>query len=253
MEGEAFAAATGTAAAPEGGPAAYATLCAQLDLSAALALPPAPLAPPHLVSPPHLPAVAYHAHALPAPAARALAAAIDAAPSALWVELRGRRLQQHGGAPAAGAAPLPPHLASLAAALVAAGVFPAELAPNHFLINEYAAEEGILAHADGPRYHPCVATLSLLDDAVMRFSVLHGRERAGERGGAVVGELLLRANSLVVTWGEAYTVYGHAIAEGAEGVLGEALWNGAAAGAQPGEAWARGGRRLSVTIRHVLG
>ena len=48
--------------------------------------------------------------------------AIDAAPPARWVELRGRRLQQWGGTPLPGgvlqgAEPLPPFLSALAAAL----------------------------------------------------------------------------------------------------------------------------------------
>jgi alkylated DNA repair protein alkB family protein 6 len=220
-------------------------------LRAALSLPAAPLSPAFTVSPPPYASVAYHACAVAPGDAAALVAAIDG-PAAQWVELRGRRLQQHGGAPAAGAPPLPPYLASLAAQLVAAGVFPREHAPNHVLINDYAAGEGILAHTDGPRYHPCVATLSLLDDAVMRFSVLHGREVEGERGGQVVGELLLRANSLVVTWGECYSRYAHGIAEEAESVLGGSLWNAGAAGAGAGQAFARQGRRVSITIRHVL-
>ena len=219
---------------------------------AALSLPAAPLSPAFTVSPPPYASVAYHACAVTPGHAAALVAAIDGPAAAQWVELRGRRLQQHGGAPAAGAPPLPPYLASLAAQLVAAGVFPCAHAPNHVLINDYALGEGILAHTDGPRYHPCVATLSLLDDAVMRFSVLHGREAEGERGGQVVGELLLRANSLVVTWGECYSRYAHGIAEEAESVLGGSLWNAGAAGAGAGQAFARQGRRVSITIRHVL-
>lgn len=33
--------------------------------------------------------------------------------------------------------------------------------PNHVLVNEYHPGEGIMAHEDGPAYHPMVATVSL--------------------------------------------------------------------------------------------
>ena len=227
------------------------------DFGAHLALPPHPLSAAHLVSPPQYGSVAYHANVLDAAAASRLVHAIDASPSALWVELRGRRLQQHGGQPLAqggveGAAPLPPHLAGLCARLVDAGIFPAAFPPNHVLVNDYAQDEGILPHSDGPRYHPCVATLSLLDAAVMRFSVLFGREREGERGGQVLGELVLRSGSLVVTWGQLYERYAHAIAEGRANVLGGSVWNSQQAGACSGDTVERAGRRVSITIRHVL-
>ena len=241
-------------ARPAGAAAAAAAPLPLPDFGALLALPATPLL--RSIAPAPFASCAYVAAALAAPDAARLAAAIDAAAApAQWVELRGRRLLQFGGQPLPGgmrdAAPLPPFLAAIAARLVAAGVFPAAFPPNHVLVNDYACGEGILAHSDGPRYHPVVATLSLLDASVMRFSVLYGREAPGERGGAVVGELLLAAGSLVVTWGELYSRYAHAIAEERESVLGPHLWN-PCEGAQAGDRFAREGRRLSVTIRHAF-
>jgi alkylated DNA repair protein alkB family protein 6 len=46
-------------------------------------------------------------------------------------------------------------------------IFP--LKPNHVLVNEYKAGEGIMAHTDGPAYFPLVAILSLGCDSVMEF------------------------------------------------------------------------------------
>ncbi len=230
------------------------------DTFGVLALPADPLSSgsPHLVSPPHYRAVSYFPSVLPAPTALALMQAIDAS-GGPWVELRGRRLQQWGGQPLPASAgggvdgfcPLPPFLASIAASLRV--FFPSTNPPNHVLVNDYALGEGILAHTDGPRYHPCVATLSLGDSSVMRFSVLFGREREGEQGGQVLGELLLEGCSLVVTREECYTQYAHSIAEESESVLGS-VWNAALLSSRvaPGDRFQREGRRLSLTFRHVL-
>jgi alkylated DNA repair protein alkB family protein 6 len=216
--------------------------------------------PSYRVSPPALEGCAYVPCAVSAGDGAALLSAIDGAPAARWVELRGRRLQQWGGAPLPGgviegAEPLPPFLAALADALVACGVFPPQLPPNHALVNDYAAGEGIAPHTDGPRYHPCVATLSLGDAAPMRFSALHGREAAaalGFAGGQPAGELLLEDRSLVVTWGALYSDFAHAIPQGCGHALGGLLWNGAAAAAAAGDAVPREGRRVSITLRHAF-
>lgn len=47
---------------------------------------------------------------------------------------------------------LPLYLATLVARLVAAGMYPAERAPNHVLVNDYRGGVGIPAHADGELY-----------------------------------------------------------------------------------------------------
>jgi alkylated DNA repair dioxygenase AlkB len=237
------AAVASAAAGPTVGTAASSLAPPPAD-GAVLALSPAPLSP----APPAPQRCEYHAEAVSAAHAEALLAAVDdASHAALWVELRGRRLQRW-------AAPLPPFLARLAEGLVAAGVFEHDRPPNDVLVNSYAPGEGIAPHADGPAYDPRVATLSLGAPALMRYSVLYGRERGGERGGQAVGALVLRDRSLVVTSGELYTRYAHAIPEGGEGALdlaeealacGGRLWTGEAEGALE-----RDERRVSITIRH---
>jgi len=231
-----------------------------------LRLPPAPLP---AVSPPGAPQrCALVAEAVGAAHAAALLAAVDdASHAALWVELRGRRLQRWE-------APLPPFLARLCEDLVAAGLFAPQRPPNSVLVNDYAAGEGIAPHADGPAYDALVCTLSLgAAPALLRYSVLFGREDAarGERGAQRVGALVLRPRSLVATSGALYERYAHGIPEGAaepidlaaeaaalaaaagggaavgggNGGAEPALWTGETGGLLPIE-----GRRVSITIRH---
>ena len=157
-----------------------------------------------------------------------------------WVELRARRLQQW-------TAPLPPFLQSLADGLVAAGVFPSHAPPNHALINGYEPGEGIDAHTDGPFYTPLVATISLGDDALMRF-----KPRAPNT--PHVGELVLRRRSIVITSGALYTDFAHEIERSVDFVAGgkAGLWNAEAAGVVAGECVTRKDTRISITLRHAL-
>lgn len=67
------------------------------------------------------------------------------------------------------AAPLPPFLASVAQALVQAGVFEAAEPPNHVLLNEYSPGQGIMPHKDGPLFRPQVAILCLQGRSMLEF------------------------------------------------------------------------------------
>lgn len=226
-----------------------------------LNLPSCPIThPPYLVSPPDLPSVSYVPNVITPEQAAYILSFIDAPPpgeaTTPWVELRARRLQQHGGQPLpsglANKTPLPPYLQALSEGLVAAGIFPPSHPPNHVLINDYALGEGIVSHTDGPRYFPTVATLSLLDASVMRFSVLHGKAKGGQVGGEALGDLLLQGNSLVVTAGLCYSDCAHAISEQVDTTL-KKVWNSEVVGGlQEGEVHTREGRRVSVTIRHAF-
>jgi alkylated DNA repair protein alkB homolog 6 len=156
----------------------------------------------------------------------------------------------HALAPPTGlrdAEPLPDWLEGLIDGLVSAGVFPAPLRPNHVLVNEYLAGQGILPHTDGPSYHPCVATLSLGTPCIMRY-------QARAASTPVCAELVLRPRSLVVTAGAAYSDCMHSIAaadeEVVEGTSQAPCLNLDASGSTPGEEILRG-RRISLTIRHV--
>lgn len=123
------------------------------------------------------------------------------------------------GLPEKGRAPekLPPWLAVISAALVERGIFPAHLAPNHVLVNQYQPGEGIMPHTDGPLYHDCVVILSLGFPAVMSFRPRLSPDEIGSVPTAIELEnrnsanILLRPNSLLCFSNDAYTSYLHGI------------------------------------------
>jgi len=186
--------------------------------------------------------------ALPAPAVDAPSPAAHGA----WTSLRSRRVLLFGGEAGAGAprpAPLPPPLAAISAALVACGAFPADRAPNHALVNEYARGQGILAHTDGPAYWPRTATLSLASPAIMQLLAAPRRDAARTAAEALC-EVVLPARSLVVFDGSAYEAL-HAIPPRDYDAVGET-----APCLNPGDAPAGASRwlrepRVSITLRHV--
>ncbi len=198
-----------------------------------------------------------------APEEAAMLRQIRAVPAAhpRWTQLRGRRLQCWGGRPdaladAAGAEPLPPWLRRLGAALVEARV--AADAPDHALLNEYRAGDGILPHTDGPAYAPRTATLSLGSSAVVRFTrrvrtdEIGARARGGGGGEEDAGafELVLRPRSLLVFEGDAYAEWMHGIDAVASERVGPRVVNGGAARAALGETIERGVRH-SLTLRRA--
>ncbi|KAF2860721.1 hypothetical protein K470DRAFT_299659 [Piedraia hortae CBS 480.64] len=76
---------------------------------------------------------------------------------------------------------------------------------NHCLINEYPPGVGIMAHEDGPAYHPMVATVSLGGSIVLDVA-----EKGGE---AKRWHILQEPRSLLVTMGQAYTETRHGIGD----------------------------------------
>jgi hypothetical protein len=193
---------------------------------------------------------------LPAADADALQAHVDAFTG--WLPLARRRLGNFGGVPHPSgllAEALPPWLARLAAALVAAGVFAEP--PNQVLLNAYAgAGAGLDLHNDGPLFAPRVAIVSLGDPALLRFVPTAAAGPAA--AAAALGEhtLLQRPRSLLVFAGAAYTDFRHGVVAAAPGVAVDGgtcrnlgpLCPGAAAGA-PLAASPYG--RRSLTVRRV--
>lgn len=134
--------------------------------------------------------------------------------SSSWVQLKTRRLQCWGGLPpapsAAVSAPtvpvhesIPPWLSAIVSSLHF--LFPPMFPPNHVLINDYAADQGILHHTDGPAYYPCAVILSLLSPAVMTFRLRSNDSAGGELS------VLLAPRSLLVFTKELYEQYMHGI------------------------------------------
>lgn len=191
-----------------------------------------------------------------------------------WVPLKSRRLQLWQAAPGPG---LPPWLDTLIDRFVAQGLFDPAGRPDHCLLNEYAADQGILPHTDGPRFHPRVVTVSLGSPALMSFRRAVATDEIGPETAAAapVMSLVLRPRSLVLFFGEAYRMlhaihpgpsnkvpspFGEAPAApgdpssttGADAAAAAAVYgpcaNLEAAAAAPGETIARG-PRVSLTFR----
>lgn len=91
-----------------------------------------------------------------------------------YVQLRGRRVQNWGGVPSMDGLCSPQNLPELLEKLAIhcgkmSAVFPENKQPNHVLINEYNAGDGIMPHSDGPAYFPTVVILSLFSHTCFEF------------------------------------------------------------------------------------
>ncbi|KAI0312636.1 hypothetical protein OF83DRAFT_1165905 [Amylostereum chailletii] len=90
--------------------------------------------------------------------------------------------------------------------------------PNHIIMNEYHAGQGIMPHEDGPSYYPTVATLSLGSHTVMHYYRYADEPSAATSVGRPIDptpalSLLLEPRSLVITSSELYTSHLHGISE----------------------------------------
>ncbi len=170
----------------------------------------------------------------------------------------GRRTQNWGGRPGAQAVaePLPPFCRALIDALVSCGVFEPELAPNHVLVNEYGPAGGLVAHTDGPLYHPRVACLSLGGTASMKIwrSFEDAElESDGKPGPGPAAQIFLRPRSLNVLSDPVYTQYLHSIDAAPVDTITSLCVNTATTSVAVGDAIPRQERRLSLVFVHKLG
>ena len=188
-----------------------------------------------------------------AEAALVASVAADAQP---WVQLRERRLQCHGGTvlpEGTVAEPIPAHLQRVCTALHGSGIFTDTHPPNHVLVNEYSAGEGIMPHRDGPLYHPSVAILSLR--APIAFDFWPSAAAASDPDAKPAASLLLEPRSLLIFRGDAYTDFHHAIAQRAVDALREERlvnWGALSEGVRREGGELDRSTRLSLTVRHVL-
>ncbi|KAL5113624.1 hypothetical protein ACEQ8H_008489 [Pleosporales sp. CAS-2024a] len=146
------------------------------------------------------------------------ASILDKIPSQRWTQLTHRRLQAHPSTltknNALLASPLPDYLSKpMMDRFAHLGIFDAtpHQQPNHVLINEYKAGEGIMPHEDGGAYAPVVATISLKSSLVLDVM-----SKPGSDGGVEEYELpsriLQEPRSLLITTGRAYEELMHGIA-----------------------------------------
>lgn len=136
-------------------------------------------------------------------------------PQPKWKQLSNRRLQTWGGDLTAKnvlvAQSLPHFICNypdLISRIASTGAFDESphQRPNHVILNEYLAGQGIMPHQDGPAYHPVVATLSLGSHTVM-----HYYDSAAGNARKPKLSLFLEPRSLVITAQEQYTKYAHGI------------------------------------------
>ncbi|KAF9995178.1 Alpha-ketoglutarate-dependent dioxygenase alkB 6 [Entomortierella chlamydospora] len=101
--------------------------------------------------------------------------------------------------------------------------------PNHCLVNEYLAGQGIMPHKDGPAYLPTVATISLSSHCLLEFyKVPEEGEKDSNEGEQPsnsstttnekhsqepVFSLLVQPRSLLVLKEDVYNKYMHGIRE----------------------------------------
>lgn len=155
-----------------------------------------------------------------------------------WVNLRGRRLLNIGGAPGVRPMvpePIPKWVMEPFATRVSAlrfptadgggphrGLFHPDAPPNHVLINEYRNPEGfIMPHEDGPIYEPTVAIVSLQSALPLVFTRKQSALVDGVSGRGLPDTLsvFLEPRSLVVFRGALYKEYLHGIAAAEADVL----------------------------------
>ena len=82
---------------------------------------------------------------------------------------------------------------------------------NHFLINNYKNEIGIMPHTDGPLYHPYVCTFSL--GSAVRFNFLTDNNVDCEDNANVEKTLVVEDGSLLIFTNDTYEKYLHCIKE----------------------------------------
>lgn len=108
--------------------------------------------------------------------------------------------------------------------LVNMGVFPSSNKPNHILINEYKADEGILPHTDGISYLDRTATISIGGGDVLfkfkkrkKFMSLENDNNIlseHERLQLILEVMLSGCGSLILFCKDAYTNHLHSIDDG---------------------------------------
>nr|XP_055055676.1 alpha-ketoglutarate-dependent dioxygenase alkB homolog 6 isoform X1 [Misgurnus anguillicaudatus]XP_055055677.1 alpha-ketoglutarate-dependent dioxygenase alkB homolog 6 isoform X1 [Misgurnus anguillicaudatus] len=177
------------------------------------------------------------------------------APKPKWTQLSGRRLQNWGGLPNPKgmlAEKLPDWLLTYTEKISMLGAFSGKTA-NHVLINEYKPGEGIMAHEDGPLYHPTVTTITLGSHTLLDFyrPVCQNQSEIPQtEESRYMLSLLVQRRSLLILQDDMYKHYLHGIRGVYEDILSEHVVNLSSAGTQVGDTLPRS-TRVSLTIRHV--
>ncbi|XP_012141260.1 putative RNA/DNA demethylase ALKBH6 [Megachile rotundata] len=179
---------------------------------------------------------------------------VNNAPLPKWTQLSHRRLQNWGGIPHPKgmiAEEIPSWLMKYVNKISSCNIFEKEKLPNHVLINEYLPGQGIMAHSDGPLFHPIVTTISCGSHTLLDFYKRLDSTQQHELN--LEFSFLLERRSLLILQGDLYHHYLHSIAEKDTDVIsGSIIKNLSICGEEfKEEQILKRGVRLSLTIRHV--
>lgn len=170
---------------------------------------------------------------------------IYSVPKPKWTQLSNRKLQNWGGIPHPKgmiAEKLPEWLDTYLERINQLGVFES-VKPNHVLINEYLAGQGIMPHFDGPLYYPTISTISCGSHTILNF---YEPDRTSE--GSEVCSIFVDARSLLILQDDMYEKYVHGISSKTEDTLSSDILN--CCSSSPNQVLNRS-TRVSLTIRHV--
>lgn len=184
---------------------------------------------------------------------------IQRAPKTKWTQLLNRRVINYGGIPhfkGMIATEMPIWLQSFIDKVNSLeAVFEEGKKANHVLLNEYWPGQGIMAHTDGPLFHPVISTISLGSYTILEFHKIDSDLREDPSDSLATNsafKLLLEPCSLLILRQELYNKYLHGISEIEEDEIGSDICNlsQCANKYQSGRTLKRG-TRISLTIRHV--
>ncbi|XP_043588143.1 alpha-ketoglutarate-dependent dioxygenase alkB homolog 6 isoform X1 [Bombus pyrosoma] len=179
---------------------------------------------------------------------------VNSAPLPKWTQLTHRRLQNWGGIPHPRgmiAEEIPSWLQKYLNKVSSCDIFEKNKLPNHVLLNEYLSGQGIMAHSDGPLFHPIVTTISCGSHTLLDF--YKRLDSTEQHQPNLEFSFLLERRSLFILQGDLYHNYLHSIAERDTDVVSKSvIKNLSICGDKfsEGEILQRG-TRLSLTIRHV--
>nr|XP_031831987.1 alpha-ketoglutarate-dependent dioxygenase alkB homolog 6 [Nomia melanderi]XP_031831988.1 alpha-ketoglutarate-dependent dioxygenase alkB homolog 6 [Nomia melanderi]XP_031831989.1 alpha-ketoglutarate-dependent dioxygenase alkB homolog 6 [Nomia melanderi] len=179
---------------------------------------------------------------------------VNNAPLPKWNQLSHRRLQNWGGIPHPKgmiAEDIPSWLQKYINKVISCNIFETSKLPNHVLINEYLPGQGIMAHSDGPLFHPIVTTISCGSHILLDFYEQPENSEIQQRN--LEFSLLLERRSLLILQGDLYHHYLHSIAERNTDVISKSfIKNLDLCSNQLSERQIlKRDTRLSLTIRHV--
>ena len=140
-----------------------------------------------------------------------------------WIQLKNRRLQSWGKSITGEVRDdenLPGWLQDVSSALVDTAIFKDTDLPDHVLINEYSAGDGILHHTDGPLYRDVVAILSLGSPCLMTFKKKLESHDIGNGDMGDVFSVVLQPRSLLVFTDSVYSNFMHGIGCGTSDIVG---------------------------------